>query len=320
MEPGSFLLGWPLLLGHRFSESLSKFRPHGIRASPGSSAPQIITGLYGSPTTSAQIVIHDAAVRPSWLWSEQDGKSISSQLRACLYDVCKIKGIFAVHALLWDDRSRVLWAAGNDRSPLIKGSTSIVNAYKYTDGSFQPKPISHIITSPARLWKEWGAGTLWCNGPHDMAPVPDQRRLLITTDLDIQIYDLGSQTFQHGEVVAQQFLEGTQPVDGSIGPDRTLLLRSDIKSISILETGDTLSGQSQWDQTFGNPVNYISSGNKQPNIWNRMLYRSRWSNESTLRSTNVRCSHRAVLFETVRIINASKISYQSSENVRPKDL
>ncbi|KAG5952533.1 hypothetical protein E4U53_000608 [Claviceps sorghi] len=192
----------------------------------------------------------------------------------------KLDGIPAVHALLWDDRRRVLWAAGNDRSPRTEGSTSILNAYKYVAGLFQAQGESHVITNSTRLSTEWGFGTSWWNGPHAMTPIPHQRRLLITTDLDVHVYDIDTRTFQHGEFVVQQYLKGFQPDGVRTGPDGVSLPRSDIKSVAFLENGNALYVQAQWGQVFGKHVNYLSGGNKQPNIWDQILYRSRWFNQT----------------------------------------
>ncbi|KAG5927141.1 hypothetical protein E4U42_002552 [Claviceps africana] len=194
--------------------------------------------------------------------------------------VQQLDGIAAVHALLWDDQRRVLWAAGNDRSPQAEGSTSILNAYKYAAGSFQAQHESHVITNPTRLSTEWGFGTSWWNGPHAMTPVPHQRRLLITTDLDVHIYDMDTRTFQHGESVAQQYLKGFQPDGVRTGPDGVSLPRSDLKSIGFLENGNALYVQAQWGQVFGKHVNHLSRGNKQPNLWDQILYRSRWFSQT----------------------------------------
>ncbi|KAG6077993.1 hypothetical protein E4U15_004464 [Claviceps sp. LM218 group G6] len=190
----------------------------------------------------------------------------------------QLDGVSAVHAVLWDDERRVLWAAGNDRSPLSEGSRSILNAYRYTAGSFETKYESHIISSPVRLSAEWGSNTPWWDGPHAMTSIPNQRKLLITTDLDVHVFDMESQSFQHGDYVAQRYLKGFQPEGTRNGPDGVFLPRSDIKSIDILENGNTLYVQAQWGQVFGKHVSYISEGRKQPNIWDQVLYRSRWFN------------------------------------------
>ncbi|KAG6005310.1 hypothetical protein E4U21_000285 [Claviceps maximensis] len=192
----------------------------------------------------------------------------------------QLDGIPAVHALLWDNQGRVLWAAGNDRSPLVKGSTSILNAYNYRAGSFQTQHESHIISKPTLLSTEWGLGTLWWDGPHTMTPIPNQRQLLITTDLDVHVYDIESRIFQHDESAAQQYLEGFQSVDDRAGPDGVSLPRSDIKSIEFLRNGDMLYVQAQWGKVSGNHVSYVSGGNMQPNIWNQVLYRSRWFSQT----------------------------------------
>ncbi|KAG6125740.1 hypothetical protein E4U28_000859 [Claviceps purpurea] len=355
--------------------SLPQLHPSGISLFPDSLKSQIITGLYGSPTSTARIVIHDTDGQPSWSWSVQDGKNISVELRACLYDLCQaqgcsapenkwanngdsviaihgsaaiiinhhpgrdtdkavafgiclnrddmdnthsaemlpdgkiaiattsndirggikifdtfssqgvgaapiqqLDGVSAVHAVLWDDQRKVLWAAGNDRSPLSEGSRSILNAYRYTASSFETKYESHIISSPVRLSTEWGSSTPWWDGPHAMTLIPNQRKLLITTDLDVHVFDMESQSFQHGDLVAQRYLKGFQPEGTRNGPNGVFLPRSDIKSIDILENGNALYVQAQWGQVFGKHVSYISEGRKQPNIWDQVLYRSRWFN------------------------------------------
>ncbi|KAG5933104.1 hypothetical protein E4U59_007062 [Claviceps monticola] len=355
--------------------SLPQLHPSGISLFQDSPKSQIITGLHGSPTSTARIVIHDTNGQSSWSWSVQDGKNISVELRACLYDLCQaqgcsapeskwanngdsviavhgsaaiiinhhpgrntdkavafgiclnrdnmdnthsaemlpdgkiaiattsndirggikifdtfssqgvgavpiqqLDGVSAVHAVLWDDQRKVLWAAGNDRSPLSEGSRSILNAYRYTAGSFETKYESHIISSPVRLSTEWGSSTPWWDGPHAMTSIPNQRKLLITTDLDVHVFDMESQSFQHGDPVAQRYLKGFQPEGIRNGPDGVLLPRSDIKSIDILENGNALYVQAQWGQVFGKHVSYLSEGRKQSNIWDQVLYRSRWFN------------------------------------------
>ncbi|KAK2601834.1 hypothetical protein QQS21_004617 [Conoideocrella luteorostrata] len=347
---------------------------HSLYASSDNPDPQILTGLYGTATTGAQIVIHDTSGKPSWTWSFQEGKNISADLQKCLYDVCKgsgcgapenkwahrgdsvlaihgyaaviinhhpgqdsdkavtfgiclnrddmdnshtvelvgdgklavatttdemtgsikifdihntkgpldppiqqLDGIPATHALVWDAHNSVLWAAGNDRSPIQDGSTSILNAYTHQqDGSFDTTPETQTITTAARLTTEWGSDTPWWDGPHAMAPVPQQRKLLITTDMDVHVYDMDAKTFEHGAPVAQDYMPGFQPVGARTGPDGVDLPRSDIKSVSYSESGQLLYVQAEWNETYGDTVNFITNGQKGTNIWNQMLYRSRW--------------------------------------------
>ncbi|KAK2601904.1 hypothetical protein QQS21_004495 [Conoideocrella luteorostrata] len=328
---------------------------------------QIITGHYGSPTTQARIVIHDAAGRPSWTWSVPEGKNISPELRRCLYDVCKgygcaatenkwanngdsvvaihgfaaivinhhpgrptdkaitfgvcldrdnmdnthsvellpdgkiaiattsfdmtgnikifdlrakspfappiqqLDGIPAVHALVWDARASVLWAAGNDRSPLVQGSRSTLNAYRYRYRSFQPRPEIYVIAPATHLTVEWGRNTPWWDGGHAMTQIPNQRKLLITTDLDVHVFDINSRTFEHGESVQRKYLAGFTPVGMCQN-----LPRSDIKSVSYLPDGRTLYVQALWGETFSNYVVHLAGGRRIQNIWNQKLYRSRW--------------------------------------------
>lgn len=334
---------------------------------------QIITGLFGTPSSQAQIVIHDTNGQSSWTWNADSGKNLSPQLRQCLHDVCQaggctvpenkwanngqsvvaiygyaavvinhhpglasdkavtfgvclnrdgmdnthtvellpdgkiaiattgtsqtgsikifnlngaqgplaapiqqLDGIPAAHSLLWDAQRSVLWAAGNDISAVAPGSRSILNAYTYRNGAFLPNPETHVISNAMHLTTEWGANTPWWDGSHSMTPIPHQRKLLITTDLDVHVYDMDRKTFEHGNAAVQKYLKGFQPVDARVGPDGVSLPRSDIKTVSILGNGNTLYVQAVWGQTYGTMVNLLVNGQRQQSIWNQMLYRSRW--------------------------------------------
>lgn len=343
--------------------------------SPNKNNAQIITGLFGSPTSEAQIVIHDTNGRPSWTWNVSSGKNVSPQLRQCLHDACRgggcavpevkwaengqsvlaiygygaiiinhhpgraddkqitfgvclnrdgmenshtvellpdgkvaiatttseltgnikifnrwgsqpfsqptqtLDGIPAVHALLWEPDNNLLWAAGNDRSPLAQGSTSILNSYTYQNGWFQTTPQTRVITPAVHLTSEWGGNTPWWDGSHAMTPVPNQRKLLISTDLDIHLYDMDEDTFVHGSAVQEAHLRGFQALGARVGIDGANLPRSDIKSVSFLENGHGLYVQAVWNETYGKSVTVLTGGSRR-SIWNQMLYRARWFAET----------------------------------------
>ncbi|TWU71070.1 hypothetical protein ED733_001282 [Metarhizium rileyi] len=188
----------------------------------------------------------------------------------------QLHGIPGVHAVLWDARRSVLWAAGNDISPLSKASRSILNAYAYKNGLLSAKPQTWVIASATHLTTEWSSNTPWWDGAHAMVPIPGQDKLLITTDLDVHLYDMHTQKFEHGAPVAQKYLAGFQPLGKRVGPDGVSLPRSDIKSLSILDNGDTLYVQAVWGQTYGEKVNILADKKMQGSLWNQVLYRSRW--------------------------------------------
>ncbi|KAL9561884.1 hypothetical protein ACKAV7_013807 [Fusarium commune] len=125
----------------------------------------------------------------------------------------ELDGLPAVHSLVWDQVSKSLWAVGNDLPPQGKcPSTAQLNRYEYRDGHFSRNPSQvEAIGPPKLLNEEWDDS--WWDGGHDITPVPNQRHLLISTDLDIHLFNLTSASFLHGDEVLQQpFMRGFKPV------------------------------------------------------------------------------------------------------------
>ncbi|KHN97603.1 uncharacterized protein MAM_04618 [Metarhizium album ARSEF 1941] len=189
-------------------------------------------------------------------------------------------GIAAVHAVLWDPRRAVLWAAGNDVSPLTGGSRSILNAYAWAGGRLASAPRTSLVARAAHLTAEWGPRTPWWDGAHAMVPVPGEDKLLVTTDLDVHVYDVRAGTVEHGQPVAERYLAGFRPAGARVGLDGVPLPRSDIKSLSMLANRDTLYVQAVWNQTYGETVGVLENGRLAGTLWSQMLYRSRWFAET----------------------------------------
>ncbi|KAJ3493953.1 hypothetical protein NLG97_g4394 [Lecanicillium saksenae] len=192
----------------------------------------------------------------------------------------QINSISAVHALLWDSVSSLLWAAGLDApAEGSKPANSILNSYAFANGSFDTKPSHTLQIAPAEnLVEEYGSGynQYWA-GPHDMIGVPNERKLIITTDVDMHLYDITKATFQHGQAVAEQYFPGFEAVGNRTGNTGKLLTRSDLKSISIHESGYGLYTQPPWQQTFPEHVNVLVGGKKQPDLYaKQLLYKSRF--------------------------------------------
>jgi hypothetical protein len=186
-----------------------------------------------------------------------------------------LSGIPGVHALIWDPKTGTLWAAGNDKDPQSRDSKSILNAYHYNRGKFDAAYKSWVVAKATHLTAEWGASTPWWDGAHSMTPIPGQRKLLITTDLDVHVFDRNSKTFEHGDVVVKKYLKGFQQHGRRVGAGNTNLPRSDIKSIDIHRNGNVLFVQGKWAETFGEFVSVIIKG-KQHKTINKRTYRSRW--------------------------------------------
>ncbi|KLO96969.1 unnamed protein product [Fusarium fujikuroi] len=187
----------------------------------------------------------------------------------------ELDGIPAVHSLVWDQVTESLWAIGNDLPPQGKcPSTALLNRYEYRDGSFSRKPSQvEPLSPPKQLNEEWDDS--WWDGGHDITPVPGQRHLLISTDLDFHLFNLTSASFLHGEeVLKQPFMHGFKPVYSH----EKNLPRADVKSLSLHKSSGTLYVQADWKGYFSTHVNHLTVRAKAPrNIsFSQSVYRSRW--------------------------------------------
>lgn len=141
------------------------------------------------------------------------------------------------HALVWDQHDQTLWAVGNDKPPNGDDgkSYSILNGYQYDkpNGRFRRAVLdTYRVTEVASLLEEWTDADFagWWDGPHDVVPIPNERKLLIATGRDIHLFDITNGTFEHGDAVMQKYLPGFQPVDYRTGRNGVLLPRSDLKA------------------------------------------------------------------------------------------
>ncbi|KAH7240118.1 uncharacterized protein BKA55DRAFT_577042 [Fusarium redolens] len=187
----------------------------------------------------------------------------------------ELDGLPAVHSLVWDQVTKSLWAVGNDLPPQGKcPSRAQMNRYEYRDGSFSRKPSQvEAIGPPKMLNEEWD--DTWWDGGHDITPVPNQRLLLISTDLDMHLFNLTSASFLHGtEVLKQPFLQGFKPVSSH----EKHLPRAGIKSLSLHKSSGTLYVQADWQKYFSTQVNHLAYGAKAPGAisFSQSVYRSRW--------------------------------------------
>ncbi|KAJ6783580.1 hypothetical protein PWT90_10202 [Aphanocladium album] len=147
---------------------------------------------------------------------------IQKEIAAYPEPIQQMDSISAVHALLWDSASSLMWAAGLDAPPSgSKPANSILNSYAFSNGSFNTKPSHTFQIAPAEnVSAEYGSGynQSWA-GPHDMIGVPDKRKLIVTTDIDMHLFDIGTGMFEHGQAVADQYFAGFEAVDDRTGRD-----------------------------------------------------------------------------------------------------
>jgi hypothetical protein len=192
----------------------------------------------------------------------------------------------AVHGLVWDETLSVLWAVGSSNAPdETAASSPALHAYQYTGGSFQTEPLySFNISTATALTTEWANTQYsgWWDGGHDAMGIPNKRQLLISTDLDIFVFDISTQTFESGDVVVQKYLPGFTPIDTRVGTNGQALTRSDVKSLSIDGNNNALYAQAAWQNVVSNQINRLGNGQLQPGlVFQQQLYRSRWFANTT---------------------------------------
>ncbi|OAQ72692.1 hypothetical protein VFPPC_00597 [Pochonia chlamydosporia 170] len=206
---------------------------------------------------------------------------IGRGLQAFGNPVEKLDRIPGVHGLVWDKQSNMLWASGSDLAPNGKQpSASTLNAYAYNNGRFQAKPVHEFkVSAPIKLTTEWANTQYsgWWDGGHDLTPVPNQRKLLISTDVDVHVFDIPSKKFEHGDAVVKKHLQGFQPVDKRVGSNGQSLPRSDIKCLSLDGSGNAIYIQAKWKDVTSHQINWLSGGKLQKaQRYAQEVYRSRW--------------------------------------------
>lgn len=77
-----------------------------------------------------------------------------------------------------------------------------------------------------------------------MIGVPDERKLIVTTDTDVHLFNIATGMFEHGSAVAAQYFAGLEAVGDRTGEDGKPLPKSDLKSISLHIGGCELYTQS----------------------------------------------------------------------------
>lgn len=202
-----------------------------------------------------------------------------------------ITGLRAVHGLLWDQNRSMLWANGMNEAA-DGGAThpahAILQGYHHNLTGYLEEDPKKKFQFPCtyNLHTEWASTYTkdnWWDGPHDLVPVPNENKLLLTTDRDVHIFDIVKETFEHGLSVQQHYLHGFQPIDYRYGVNiegrEEWLPRSDIKSLSLAPNKDYIYVQPVWgyEDAVGNKVNIVLGGKVHRPLNNgSTVYRSRW--------------------------------------------
>ncbi|OAA37948.1 hypothetical protein BBO_07328 [Beauveria brongniartii RCEF 3172] len=211
--------------------------------------------------------------------------NVSAGLQANAAPAQSLNGLPAAHGLVWDEAARLLWGVGSSADPSgALPAAPALAGYRYGRGAFQstsPTYAYNVTGSDGgvKLGTEWNGTQYaeWWDGGHDVTGVPGRRELLFSTDTDLHVFDIDSQTFESGAAVARKYLPGFMPVDSRVGADGQALPRSDIKSLSIDGNHNVLYVQAAWQGVTSNQINLLENGRLRPGLtYSQALYRARW--------------------------------------------
>ena len=204
----------------------------------------------------------------------------------------KVSGMRAIHGMIWDETEQLLWATGTDHAADGSEKTpayGVLQGYPFntrtgrflTNNSNNSNKRRYSLSKALDIEPEWGRGTWWA-GPHDLVPVPNQRKFLISNDWELYAFDIPTGVFtEKGEDVVHRYLRGfhatTYDRHGYSRNGRYVELpRSDLKSFSIAPDGSFLYVQSLWKQYRGNHTSIVVQGVKNEINQHDPIYRSRF--------------------------------------------
>ncbi|KAM3560611.1 hypothetical protein ARSEF4850_003579 [Beauveria asiatica] len=208
--------------------------------------------------------------------------NVSAGLQANAAPAQSLNGLPATHGLVWDEVAGLLWGVGSSADPSgALPAAPALAGYRYGRGAFQSTSPTYAynVTGSLNLGTEWNGTQYagWWDGGHDVTGVPGRRQLLFSSDTDLHVFDIDSQTFESGAAVARNYLPGFMPVDSRVGADGQALPRSDIKSLSIDGNHNVLYVQAVWQDVTSNQINLLENGRLQPALtYSQALYRARW--------------------------------------------
>ncbi|KAE8146992.1 hypothetical protein BDV25DRAFT_161437 [Aspergillus avenaceus] len=199
-----------------------------------------------------------------------------------------ITGLRAIHAMIWDEQEQMLWAAGTDAA--ADGSDNIP-AYGVIQGYPFNATTGELTTDEAYIYRlpeafdqetEWGKGYPWWVGPHDLVPVPNERKFIVSDDRGLHAFDLRTEQWtEEYDAVIDKYMQGFEvTTNDRYGYDRTgrftELPLSDLKSFNLAPDGAFLYVQSLWREFRGFHTNVVMDGIRQEINIGDEIYRSRW--------------------------------------------
>lgn len=151
----------------------------------------------------------------------------------------QLKNLPAIHGLIWDKKGNMLWTGGTNTS--ANGGPNhpayvVLQGYPFDAGTGllrEDRLYRYQLPTPHDLDTEWSwKNRDWWEGAHDLVPIPDDCKLLMTTDRDVYCFDIETGIFLGGLAVQEIYFEGFQPLGCRTGINRDgqeeWLPRSDI--------------------------------------------------------------------------------------------
>ncbi|KAJ5579551.1 uncharacterized protein N7459_005536 [Penicillium hispanicum] len=202
-----------------------------------------------------------------------------------------ITGLRAIHAMIWDEQAQMLWATGTDAA--ADGSDPIpaygvIQGYPFDAATGQLRKDDAYVYRLPTAWdidSEWGTGNSWWAGPHDLVPVPNQRKFIISNDRGLFAFDieLGQYTESYEEVT-NKYMKGFEvTTNDRHGINRAgqyeELPMSDLKGFNLAPDGSFIYVQSLWQKYRAFHISLVVNGVRRKICKGDEIYRSRWWGE-----------------------------------------
>jgi hypothetical protein len=199
-----------------------------------------------------------------------------------------ITGLRAIHAMIWDEQAQMLWACGTDVA--ADGSDpapahGVIQGYPFDASTSQLRKDDAYIFRMKKAYDidtEWGTGYSWWAGPHDLVPVPNQRKFLLSNDRGLFEFDIEKGEFvAEFEEVIEKYMKGFEvTTDDRHGYNREgeweELPESDLKSFNLAPDGSFIYVQSLWRKFRGFHTSLVVNGQRKKINIGDEIYRSRW--------------------------------------------
>lgn len=199
-----------------------------------------------------------------------------------------ITGLRAIHAMIWDEQKQMLWACGTDAA--ADGSDPVpaygtIQGYPWDASTgllrFDEQYI-YKLPEAYTIETEWGKGYSWWAGPHDLVPVPNERKFLMSNDRGLFAFDIEKGEFYaEYEAVTDEYMRGFEVTtndrhgynhDGQYEE----LPQSDLKGFSLAPDGSFLYVQSLWTKFRSFHLSVVWNGIRHKINLGDEIYRARW--------------------------------------------